>query len=65
MDVVQIYDSAYDSLDEGTKNVICNLYKLSSYYLAKMQKHVGCQDCGLFAIAMVVSLIFLVDCDFR
>ena len=59
--VVQIYDSVYDSLDEGTKNVICNLFKLSRYLLAKMQKQVGGQDCGLFAIAVVLSLLIRVD----
>jgi hypothetical protein len=61
---IQIYDSIYDILDEETKNVIVNLLELSSsptFDLVQVQKQVGGQDCGLFAIGIVLSLLFHID----
>lgn len=61
---VQIYDSIFDRLDEETKNVIMNLFELASspvFDFVQVQKQVGGQDCGLFAIGIVLSLLIHVD----
>ena len=64
IDVIEIYDSVYNSLDGESKTIITNLFKLSSspkFDLIRMQKQVGGQDCGLFAIAVVLSLLLHVN----
>ena len=61
---VQIYDSIYVRLNEETKNVIVNLFELTSsptFNFVQVQKQVGGQDCSLFAIGIVLSLLFHVD----
>ena len=55
---MQVYDSAYDSLDKETEAIVLNLFRGSSLpiQMAKLQKQVGGSDCGPFAIAVATSL---------
>ena len=61
---VLIYDSIYSILDGETKKVVENLFEVSDtsrIRFVQIQKQVGGKDCGLFAIAIVVSLLLHVD----
>ena len=48
---VHVYDSAFTTIDERTKGIICNLFTSDNIVLKKSQKQCNGEDCGLFAIA--------------
>ena len=53
---VKVYDSVYRTLDQGTKDIISNLFESESHVLAPTSKQTGGQDCGVYAIAMSTAL---------
>ena len=59
-DTVNVYDSIFSSISDGTREVVMNLFKVNSdtkICLPQMQKQNGENDCGLFAIAVAVLLL--------
>lgn len=50
---IEVYDSLYSDVSEGSKTVIFNLFEKRRTKLVKVdvQRQHGMQDCGLFAIA--------------
>ena len=55
--VVQVYDSVYSTVDDGTRSVINNLFPpSSSVELIKVQKQIGRKECGLFSCAISTAL---------
>ena len=50
-DKVHVYDSAYSTIDERTKGIICNLFISDKIVIKMSQKQGNGEDCGLFAIA--------------
>lgn len=59
-DKVQVYDSVYSAIDQGTKEVISNLFQLSNnpvIEIAEMQKQREANQCGLFAIAVATNIL--------
>ena len=60
--VVQVYDSVYSTVDDGTRSVINNLFPpSSSLELIKVQKQIGGKECGLFSCAISTALAFRLD----
>ena len=60
--VVQVYDSVYSTVDDGTRSVINNLFPpSSSVQLKKVQKQIGRKECGLFSCAISTALAFRLD----
>ena len=58
--VVQVYDSIYSSVDEGTMTVIQNFFEMRENYEAIVidsQKQIGGKDCGVFAIATATAIL--------
>ena len=54
---VNVYDSLYDDIDEGTCNIISNVFGTSAVPCSvKIHKQSGVDDCGLFAIANATSI---------
>ena len=55
---MNVYDSLYDSVDEYTLKSIKFLFKDESIkmWMSEVQKQCGGDDCGLFAIVIVVQL---------
>ena len=59
--VVSVYDSIYNTIDEGTL-VIKNLFRQSfSLESVPIEKQIGGRDCGLFAIGISVALCLGLD----
>ena len=60
IDVVQIYDSLYDTADDVVKTVVLNLFGSSvRVEMAKIQKQQpNSNNCGLFAIAIATAISF-------
>ena len=56
---VNIYNSVYSTVDEETDKVLANLFHYTSVKV--MQKQVGGNDCGLFAIAIATAIAFGAD----
>ena len=57
--VVEIFDSIYDSVDDGTKRVILNIFgSLAVPQNVKIAKQTGVDDCGLYAIANATCVCF-------
>ena len=67
---VKIYDSLFTFPDAEVRQVVKNIFpaaRNSSFVMAKIQKHKGNCDCGVFAIAAATSLAYginQVNCDF-
>ena len=53
-----MYDSIYDAIDKLTKDVIISLLGISNIDIVPTHKQEGTQDCGLYSIAICVSLVF-------
>ena len=51
----------YRTLDQGTKNILSNLFESESHVLAPTNKQTGGQDCGVYAIAMSTALAHYED----
>ena len=49
--ILDVYDSVYSNLDEGTLKVLQNLFVYREVRIVEWQKQIGGSDCGLFAIA--------------
>ena len=61
---IQIFDSVFTSTDAETRKMIVNLFqttKNSKFTCAKIQRQIGANDCGLFAIAVATSIAFGLD----
>ena len=60
-DVVKVYDSLYDEVDDVVKKVVTNLFLFSEcpiIEMVPMQKQaVSSNNCGLFAIAICVAIL--------
>ena len=57
---INLYDSAFSNVSDGTWKVIQNLFQATNSTAIKMvdmQKQTGGNDCGLFAIAVTVTLL--------
>ena len=57
---VEVYDSVYITLHDGTARVILNLFDITDKMkikLKKMQRQISSQDCGVFAIAVSTALL--------
>ena len=57
---ILIYDSVYSTVNDETVEVIKSLFEITNETkidLKKMQKQLGSQDCGLFAIAVSTALL--------
>ena len=67
IDVVQIYDSLYDTADDVVKIVVLNLFGSSvRVEMAKIQKQQpNSNNCGLFAIAMATAISFKTQSLFK
>ena len=60
--VVRVYDSIYNTIDEGTQQVIKILFGQSfSLEIVPIEKQIGGRDCGLFAISISVALCLGLD----
>ena len=56
---VKVFDSIYDSVDDGTKEVISNVFGSSAIpQSVKIAKQTGVDDCGLYAIANATCVCF-------
>ena len=61
---VTVMDSIFKSIDQETKLTIFNLFQPTGSLnqpkikLIKIQRQKGNKDCGLFAIAMVTTIVF-------
>ena len=59
---VNVFDSLYDDIDEGTSNIISNVFGPSAVPCSiKIHKQSGVDDCGLFAIANATTICFSQD----
>ena len=59
---VCVYDSLYTSVDDETLSLLKKLFGTHiNIKLPSMQTQVGSADCGLFAIATLVALLYNVD----
>ena len=61
---IQLYDSIYPTMSDGTVCVIKNLFEFTAetkIVQMKMQRQCGSQDCGLFAIAVSTALLNELD----
>ena len=63
--VVNVYDSAYNTLSLATKKQICSLWQPVSsqvkFCLANIQRQPNSTDCGLFAIASATEVAYAKD----
>lgn len=62
--LVLIYDSVFSTVNNETAEVIKNLFEIRDKMridISKMQRQIGSQDCGIFAIA--VSTVILNGLD--
>ena len=57
-DNVNVYDSLYDTVDKQTRDIISCLFGISSINIVPIHKQQGTEDCGLYSIAICVSLAF-------
>ena len=48
----------YNTVDEQTKGIITDLFGISDIDIVPIHKQQGTQDCGLYSIAVCVSLAF-------
>ena len=55
-DKVMVYDSLYDSIDDGAQVVIHELFGVSKHDVAKVDKQQGVQDCGVFVITFATVI---------
>ena len=55
--ILDVYDSVYSNLDEGTLKVLENLFIYREVRIVEWQKQIGGSDCGLFAIAAATQLL--------
>jgi len=59
---VKIFDSSFTYCDKETEGIICNFYQQNKEKLtitmSRSQKQSGEKDCGVFAIAFAVALVF-------
>ena len=54
---VKVYDSLYESIDDGTHKVISNIFgSLATPHSIETPKQSGVDDCGLYAIANATSI---------
>ena len=60
---IQVYDSLYSVIDEASKKVIQNLFERSRTKIVQVnvQKQLGGDDCGLFAIGISTALLYDID----
>ena len=60
-DVVKVYDSLYDKVDDVVKKVVSNLFLFSDCQIIEMvpiqKQAVSSNNCGLFAIAVCVAIL--------
>ena len=54
--VVNVYDSLYDSVNEESLKITQRLFGVKEVHVVPVQKQQGFSDCGLFAIAYAVHL---------
>ena len=57
---INLYDSVFSNVSDGTWKVIQNLFQATNstaISMVDMQKQTGGNDCGLFAIAVTVTLL--------
>ena len=57
---INLYDSVFSNVSDGTWKVIQNLFQATNstpINMVDMQKQTGGNDCGLFAIAVTVTLL--------
>ena len=60
--VIRVYDSIYNTIDEGIQQVIKNLFGQSfSLESVQIEKQIGGRDCSLFAIGISVALCLGLD----
>ena len=67
---IEIYDSLYTSVNALTHTRVTNIFqpipdKKPRLKVMKMQKQVGAQDCGLFAVAIATAILFGHDTSVR
>ena len=59
---VRVFDSVFTNCDKETEAVIYSLYQRDTenirIIMSRCQKQIGGKDCGLFAIAFAVALVF-------
>ena len=59
---VRVLDSLFTNCDRKTKAIICGLYQRDTenirIIVSRCQKQTGKKDCGLFAIAFAMALVF-------
>jgi len=56
---VNIFDSMYDDIDEGTCNIISNVFGSAAVpCTVKIHKQSGADDCGLLAVANATSVCY-------
>ena len=56
---VNVFDSMYDDIDEGTCNILSNVFGSAAVPCSvKIHKQSGVDDCGLFAIANATSVCY-------
>ena len=58
---IKIFDSVFTSTDAETHKIIVNLLQMTKnpkFTCAKIQRQIGTNDCGLFAIAVATSIAF-------
>lgn len=59
---VRVFDSLFKNCDKETEAVIRRLYQRDTenirIIMSRCQKQIGSKDCGLFAIAFAVALVF-------
>lgn len=58
---VLVIDSLYKSLDDETKDTVCQLFQIKTPSVIKVvnpQRQKGGKDCGLFAIAFATAIAF-------
>ena len=60
---IQVYDSLYPMVNEASKKVMLNLFEGSRRKIVQVnvQKQLGGQDCGLFAIGISTALLNNID----
>ena len=56
--LLDVYDSVYSTIDDGTLTVLHNLFEFSDVQIVEFQKQVGGSDCGLFSIAIATEILF-------
>ena len=61
---IQIFDSVFTSTDAETRKIIVNLFQTTKnpkLTCAKIQRQIGANDWGLFAIAVATSIAFCLN----